>query len=122
MMLDVKTEVRTALLANAALVSLLGGQRVYQLVAPNASEYPRITFFEVTNSDNAFADDTAYGSEIVVQIDIWSKGSTSAIAQEVDNTMKSLGFRRASAADLYESDVAVYHKAMRFSTTRQLFD
>ncbi|MED1642267.1 DUF3168 domain-containing protein [Brevibacillus agri] len=111
---DIKTEVRAALLNNAALVSLLGGQRVYQLVAPKADEYPRITFFEVTNYDAAFADDVPIMADVIVQIDVWSKVSTSAISGEVNKTMKAQGWSRTSAADLYEDDTQVYHKALRY--------
>lgn len=111
---DIKTEVRTALLNNVALVSLLGGQRVYQLAAPDAMEFPRITFFEVDNRDAAFADDKPIMADAIVQIDIWSKGSTSAIAGEVDRTMKEQGWSRTSAPDFYEEDTKVYHKAARY--------
>lgn len=111
---DVKTEIRSALISNSALTGLLGGQRVYQLSAPNALEYPRITFFEIDNSDSQFADDEAYAADVRVQIDVWSKTSTSAISGEVDKTMKSLGYTRTSAADLYEQDTKVYHKALRY--------
>ncbi|OAS21136.1 tail completion protein gp17 [Paenibacillus oryzisoli] len=114
MKIDVKTEIRTALLANSALVTLLGGQRIYQLAAPKADEYPRITFFEIDNSDAAFADDTAIASDVPVQVDVWSKGSTSAVSGEVDKTMKTLGFSRTGASDFYETDTLVFHKAMRF--------
>lgn len=114
---DVKTEIRSALLANSGLVGLLGGQRVYQLVAYNAEEYPRITFFEIENADSQFADDSAYASEVFVQIDVWSKASTSAISGEVDWTMKGLGFSRYGGADFYETDTKVYHKALRYRRT-----
>ncbi|WP_309479083.1 tail completion protein gp17 [Brevibacillus agri] len=110
---DIKTEIRTALLNNAALVSLLGGERVYQLAAPNAT-VPRITFFEVDNRDAAFADDVPIMANVIVQVDIWSKGSTSAMAGEVDKTMKAHGWSRTSAADLFEEDTKVYHKALRY--------
>jgi hypothetical protein len=115
-MINLKPAVLQALESNQALVSLLGGKRIYQLVAPNANEFPRITFFEMTNFDDQYADDSAVSSEIHMQIDVWSKGSTSAIAQEVDKTMKSIGFQRSSAIDLYENDTQVYHKAMRYKT------
>ncbi|MNI58109.1 hypothetical protein D3C73_1132050 [compost metagenome] len=119
MITDIKTEIRSALLNNAALVLLLGRDKdnsvkVYQLAAPYADDYPRITFFEVSNFDSQFADDFAMASEVTVQIDVWSKGSTSAIAGEVDKTIKELGYSRSSSADLYEDDVKVVHKAMRF--------
>lgn len=119
---DVKTDIRTALLANAALVSLLGGDRIYQLVAPRAEEYPRITFFEVNNADTAFADNKAQAADVSVQIDVWSKGSTSAIAGEVDKTMKANGWTRSSAPDFYEVETQVYHKALRYRTQIQEVD
>lgn len=114
MITDIKSEVRTALLSNAALILLLGGERIYQLAAPRAEEFPRITFFEIDNSDSEFADDEAYAADVSLQIDVWHKESTSAIAGEVDKTMKELGWSRTSAPDLYEQDIKVFHKAMRY--------
>lgn len=109
-----------ALESNPALVSLIGydrdgSARIYQLAAPYADDFPRITFFEMINFDSDFADDEAIESRISFQIDIWSKESTMPIAKEVDRTMKELGFRRTSTADLYEDDVKVYHKGMRYT-------
>lgn len=117
MITDVKVTIRDALLANVTLISMLGGQRIYQLSAPISTEYPRITFFEVVNRDSEFADNQSIASEISMQIDVWSKGSTSSIAKQVDITMKSLGYVRTSAPDFYEDDTKVYHKAMRFRNT-----
>lgn len=119
MITNIKVIVRNALISNDALILLLGkdedgSPKVYQLVAPYANDYPRITFFEVVNRDSDFADDQPIASEIVVQIDVWNKGSTSAIAGEVDKTMKELGFSRTSSPDFYEEDTGVFHKAMRF--------
>lgn len=124
MITNVKTLVRSALLANSDLLALLGDDKdghvpIYQLAAGDTSKYPRITFFEVDNRDRDFADDQSIASLVVVQIDIWSKGSTSAIAGEVDKTMKALGFTRSSATDFYEEDTKVFHKAMRFRTVLQ---
>ncbi|MFW5438744.1 tail completion protein gp17 [Paenibacillus apiarius] len=123
MIIDIKTEIRTALLANQSLSAMLGKDKfgnvpIYQMIAAEAEKYPRITFFEVTNFDSAFAEDTAFGSEIIIQIDVWSKESTSAISGEVDRVMKGLSYTRTSAADLYEDDTKVLHKAMRFKTNR----
>lgn len=114
MITDVKTSVRSALLANDALITMLGGERIYQLAAPKADEFPRITFFEVTNIDRYFADDAPYASEIIIQIDVWSKESTSNISGEVDRTMKNQGWSRTLAIDQYEQDTEVYHKSLRY--------
>ncbi|SDD27000.1 Protein of unknown function [Paenibacillus sp. UNCCL117] len=119
MITDVKAILHAALLGNQALVSLLGGTEIYQLVSPKSETYPRVTYFEVNNRDSFFADDTPIASDIVLQVDIWSKGSTSAIAKEVDRTMKELGYTRTSGADLYEEDTKVYHKALRYRTRIQ---
>jgi len=118
-MINLKPEVLSALENNQELIGLLGGPRIYYLKAPDAMEFPRITFFEMTNFDDLYADDDALSSEIHFQIDIWSKdGNMTAIAQEVDKTMKQIGFRRTSSIDLYEDDTEVYHKALRYETNR----
>ena len=119
-MINAKTEVYQALRSNAALISLLGGQRIYQMVAPNAEEFPRITFFELDNLGDLYADDRESSSLIRVQIDVWSKGSTTDIAIEVAKTMQSIGYSRDFSMDLYEQDTAVYHKTMRFSTSKEV--
>jgi hypothetical protein len=119
-MITMKSVIRTALINDVALVKLLGGQRVYAIRAPNAEEYPRITYFEMTNFDANHADDQAYSSRMVYQIDVWSKNNPDPIAIEVDRVMKSISFSRAGAADLYEDDVQVYHRALRYGITKEV--
>ncbi|OJF17781.1 MAG: hypothetical protein A6D91_09920 [Bacillaceae bacterium G1] len=113
-MIDLKPEIRQALLNNAALVSLLGGQKIWPEVAPDGTPEPYVTFFELVNVDELYADDQAHGSEIHFQVDVWSKGNTGPIAVEVNKTMETLGFYRTGAVDLYEDDTKTYHKALRY--------
>lgn len=103
-----------ALESDLTLISLLGGKRVYYHKAKDAQEFPRITFFELNNTGDSYADNQEIASDISFQIDIWSKNSTSAIHTKVDEIMKNIGFFRYSVADLYESDTKVYHYAMRY--------
>lgn len=117
-MINLKPLIVSALTENETLVNLLGGPRVYFQVAPDPDELPRITYFELMNFGSMYADDGEEASEIHVQIDVWSKESTSDIAAEVDRTMKSIGFGRMASADLYEDDTEIFHKAMRFATNR----
>jgi hypothetical protein len=126
-MINMKPQVLTALKTDSQLISLLGGivtiknktyQRIYQIKAPFAEEFPRITFFEYDNVPSGFADDNEIDCEVFIQIDVWCKGtSTSDIAKEVDIVMKSIGFQRIGAQDLYEDDIdtQIFHKAMRYS-------
>ena len=118
-MINPKPEILAALEANNALIGLLGDKRIYFMKAPKADEFPRVTFFEIDNIGSLYADDLEQGSTIYIQIDIWSKGSTSAIAGEVDKTMKTLGYARTSAADLFEQDTLTFHKAMRYKTLKE---
>lgn len=113
-MINLASDILQALEDDTALVELLGGKRIYRMTAPDAEEFPRITFFELDNTDVLHADDEAKGSLIYFQVDVWNKGATSAIAAEVDRVMKSLDFMRYSAPDLYEPDTGVHHKAMRY--------
>jgi hypothetical protein len=112
--IDLKPQVYQALVGDAELVQLLGGQHVYQVKAPDATEYPRVTFFELNNVDSDYADDGAVSVEIRLQVDVWSKGNYSAIVARVNAIMESLGFTRYYSTDLYESDTDVYHKALRY--------
>lgn len=119
-MITMKSAIRTALINDAALVKLLGSPRAYAVKAPDANEYPRITFFEMTSFDANHADDQAYSSRMVYQVDIWSKGNPDPIAVEVDRLMKSIGFARVSGADLYDEDVQVYHRALRYGILKEV--
>ncbi|PGW69964.1 tail completion protein gp17 [Bacillus thuringiensis] len=114
-MMNLRPEIVQALENNQGLVSLLGGKRVYYRKAKNAEEFPRITFFELDNRPDGFADNDESESEITFQIDIWSKSSTTVIHQKVNGIMKSIGFSRYAVADLYEDDTQIFHYAMRFA-------
>jgi Protein of unknown function (DUF3168) len=115
--INVKPLIISALDGNAELISLLGGPRIYFMVAPNADEFPRITYFELNNVDEDYSDDAPVSSRVSVQISIWTKdpAQISPIVQEVDETMKGIGFYRTSSIDMYEDDVKVFHKALKYS-------
>ncbi|TDQ39236.1 DUF3168 domain-containing protein [Aureibacillus halotolerans] len=110
-MINKKTEMSKALRANEVLFNLVDG-RIF--AASELHDYPSVTYFEVTNFDSQYSEDAPYASDITMQVDVWSEGSTTDIAVQVDKTMKQLGFFRSSASDLYEEDTRIYHKAMRY--------
>jgi hypothetical protein len=93
---------------------------VYATKAPTANEYPRITYNEIANYDANYADDRAYSSRILYQIDVWSKTNPDPLVAEVDKVLKSIGFARSAGADLYEDDVQVYHRALRYGITKEV--
>lgn len=115
-MINLKPTVLQALRKNAALVSLLGGKKVWPEVTPDKTTVPYVTFFELTNFDSNYADDQAMTSEIHYQVDVWDKYDTGPGTVEVNKTMEELGFVRTSAIDRYDSTDKLYHKILRYKT------
>lgn len=119
-MLNVKPLVVEALENNQTLVNLLGGKKVFFMTTSEDTELPYITYQEIVNIDDTYYDNKAYSSEIQLVINIWSYGSTTKIAQEVDKTMKNLGFRRLGAVDLYHEETGIHQKSMRYKINKNI--
>ncbi len=119
-MINLKTTVVSALKQDATLSSLIAG-RVIFMTLPDSPTFPCITYYEQNNTPALVGDGEELTSESVMVIDVWSKGSTTTIAQAVDSVMTGLNFRREFSGDLYENDTKVYHKSMRYrhKTTRR---
>lgn len=59
------------LIADAAVVAALGGERVYDDV-PARSEFPYLTFGQITERD--WSTSTDEGSEHAITLHVWSRG------------------------------------------------
>ncbi len=112
-MQNIKSTVLSALQTATALSTLNG---FYFFYPPDFTNPAVLSYFEVDNVGNLFADNQEIGSEIVFQIDLWCKSalSSSNYALAVDSVMAGLDFARITAQDLYEIDSKIYHKAMRY--------
>lgn len=119
-MVNVKPELVAALKGDAQIISLLGGPFVYFQYPEDETQYPRITYYELDNKGFIYADNEEKASQIYIMVDIWSKESTSALASAVNIVMKSLGYVREFAADLFETDTKVFHKPMRFRIEKEV--
>lgn len=75
---------------------------------------PYVTFFCYLETGEFYTDDAQKSTGYFIQIDIWSKGNYSNIVEQVKTAMEQAGFSFLSAYDLYEKDIKIYHKAMRF--------
>ena len=122
-MQDAETLVSLTLDADEILISLLGGkdtekgwERIYNdNVAPNADEFPRITLFEVVNTDEAAADDKATMSDVNVRVDIWTKDNTTLF--DITNGVKKVLEQNLLCtvklgAKIYEKETEIYHKVV----------
>lgn len=86
----------------------------------SGSQDTYITFFCYNERGRVFADDEEIRTGFSVQVDIWSKGNYIEIVRRTRKLLEDVGFKRTSAADLYESDTGIYHKGMRFSYEKEV--
>ncbi|WP_411679848.1 hypothetical protein [Clostridium thailandense] len=80
----------------------------------NGKEHTYITFFNYLEQGEQYADNEEKATGYYIQVDVWSKNDYTELVEKVKNYMRFAGFIRTSAADLFENDTKIYHKAMRF--------
>lgn len=73
-----------------------------------------ITFFSYLEQGEQYADNEEKAAGYYIQVDVWSKNDYTELVERVKSRMKAAGFTRTSAADLFEKDTKIYHKALRF--------
>ena len=73
-----------------------------------------ITFYEYVESGEAFEEDEEVFTGHYIQIDVWSKDDYTALVKQIKDLLKTVGFKRLDEADLYEKDIELYHKGIRF--------
>ena len=84
----------------------------FQHYSGDAQTY--ITFFTYLDRPAGYADDRELGTGNYVQVDVWSKKDYGKLVEAVHKKMLAAGFVKQSFYDLYEEELKIYHKAMRF--------
>ena len=112
-MQNIKTTVLTALQTASAITTIVSA-RIYFQYPPDFATLPSVSYFELGNIGNLYADNQEIGSEIIFQIDLWGKASLSALALAVDDIMTGIDFTRRQSIDLFENDSRIYHKSMQY--------
>lgn len=100
---------------NSKVITALSGLGIpvsFQTYSGTADTY--ITFFCYLETGELYSDDVQQGTGYYVQVDVWSKGNYSSLVEQVKSAMRNAGFSLLNAYDLYEEDVKVYHKVLRF--------
>ena len=103
---------------NSLILQALRPLRVpvsFQKYSGKESTY--ITFFSYLEQGEQYADNEEKETGYYIQLDVWSKNDYTELVENVTNAMKAAGFRRTSAADLFEEDTKIYHKALRYVIT-----
>ncbi len=100
---------------NEEVMAALAGVGVpvcFQQYSGDAKTY--ITFFIYLNRPESHSDDEELSTGYYVQVDVWSKKDYGKLVDTVHKKMLAAGFVKQSFYDLYEEDLKIYHKAMRF--------
>jgi hypothetical protein len=80
----------------------------------SGKENTYITFFNYLEQGEQYADNEEKVTGYYIQVDVWGKNDYTELVEKVKDQMRAAGFIRTSAADLFEEDTKIYHKAMRF--------
>lgn len=83
------------------------------------STYPSITYFFYNEYGQEFGDGEEIATNYSLQIDVWSKEEYSSLVEQIKTKLKDNKFYRVSTDDLYENDIKVYHKALRFNYLKE---
>ena len=107
------------LLADTALVALIGGQSHLLPQHPGIiATFPALIYTEANNSDTHYADNMPLAADSVFTFDIYvSGGSTSAIDEALHAVMIGLFYTREFSADVPDADLNVKHKTSRYRRT-----
>lgn len=75
-----------------------------------------VTFTLISDNEDDYSDDLAESINYLIQIDIWSKENMEDLKKTIKSAMKTIdNCTYSDGADLYEDDVKIYHKALRFN-------
>lgn len=84
----------------------------FQVYDGNANTY--ITFFKYLEQGESYADNLEKSVGHYIQVDIWSNTDYTTLAASVLSYMIAAGFRRTTSNDLFEENIGIYHKVIRF--------
>lgn len=114
-MFNVKEYVRSILM-DPEILNLTGDRTVHYIHA-SSPVAPYIEYLFYDENGEEWAENKEIATNFYIQVDIFSKGSYSDLESKIKEKMINADFKRSMAADSYESDTQLYHKAMRFIFT-----
>lgn len=99
-------------------VSSIVGDKIFRLIVPDSysDKYPYIRVAEISNINNNYSDNKAIASDIEVQIDFWTNDDPASLQNAINNTMKSLSFKRMGVTSFYEENTSAVRKSLRYVT------
>ena len=87
----------------------------YELALTNKTETPCISYQEANNYDDASGNTLGY-SRLSYTIKVWGNriGDLKQYAKQVDEVLRSLGFKRISSGELYDRNSTMIQKILTY--------
>lgn len=98
---------------DSTIINLTGDKTVHFIHADTLI-FPYVEYEFYDENGNAYEEGKEVETNFYLQVDIFSKGSYAELEAAIKNKLLNAGFDRGMAADLYEKETKLYHKAMRF--------
>ena len=96
-------------------ISDLVENKIYLLKAPDNTVAPYIEYEVIDENGSLYAENEEIATTYRIQIDIFTKGSYTAIRKAVKEVMKENGFVKEFGGSLYEKDTKLFHYILRFN-------
>lgn len=117
-MKNIKTIVRTFIIADPTLTSLVPATRIQQGWPTVDQDYPCIVYLESNNfvDDEDYADNVPFSENSEIEFHIFQKFNIDPypIYSELDRIMVVNGWSRSSSQDQFESDTLLNHRLVRY--------
>ena len=108
---------------NRVLTTALKDERiiwsVYPWELPELPQYPCISYTFISDVGALYSEDEEDIEHSEIQINIFSKGSTTAIAETVKQVLKENGFTKGRAFSRFDKQTSVYIYTIRFLKENQ---
>lgn len=90
----------------------------YEMTLTANTKTPCLSYMELNNYVSTSGDTLGY-SVITYQVKVWGTniGDLQRYAQEVDNVLRPLGFKRVSTNELYDRNSAMIQKILTYEAT-----
>jgi hypothetical protein len=87
----------------------------YEMVLTSKTNTPCISYMELNNYVDSNGDTLAY-SKINYQIKVWGNniGMIQKYAQQIDDVLRPLGWRRISSGEMYDNQSSMIQKIMTY--------
>lgn len=93
----------------------LVGNKIYLLKAPDNTVAPYIEYEILNENGSLYAENEELATTYIVQIDVFTKGSYTAIVKVIKKLMKENGFMKEFGGSQYEEDSKLFHYVLRFN-------